>query len=80
MSVEALAMAGSNYMESGIIFEKLELFYTWENPPSYLVAEIQSNVAGKIQENEEMVKARTKEWAKAVASMNRSSHLGFGNL
>lgn len=83
MSVEALAMAGVSYMESGIIFEKLEVCYT---TPPYLVVvaeEIQScrlKIGAHRKQNEEMMKANIKEWAKAVASAQGSIGVRVGNL
>ncbi|KAK4394149.1 hypothetical protein Sango_1885700 [Sesamum angolense] len=82
MSIEALAMAGVNWMEIGITLEKLELGFFYD-PPSYLstVAEeiIDQNVSCRVKyddadhdsvlQNEEMIKEKIKEWAKAVASL-----------
>lgn len=79
MSVEALAMAGVSYMESGIIFEKLEVCYT---TPPYLVvvAEEKLKISAHRKQNEEMMKANIKEWAKAVASAQGSISVRVGNL
>ncbi|KAL0290068.1 UNVERIFIED_CONTAM: hypothetical protein Sangu_2589100 [Sesamum angustifolium] len=82
MSIEALAMAGVNCMEIGITLEKLELGFFYD-PPSYLtVAEenIDQNMSCRVKDdddadhdsvlqNEEMIKVKIMEWAKAVASV-----------
>ncbi|KAL0350064.1 UNVERIFIED_CONTAM: hypothetical protein Sradi_4155600 [Sesamum radiatum] len=81
MSIEALAMAGVNCMEIGITLEKLELGF-FHDPPSYLtVAEenIDQNMSCRVKDddhdhesllqNEEMIKVKIMEWAKAVASV-----------
>ncbi|KAL2241005.1 UNVERIFIED_CONTAM: hypothetical protein Sindi_0741700 [Sesamum indicum] len=81
MSIEALAMAGVNCMEISISLEKLELGFFYD-PPSYLtVAEenIDQNRSCRVEDddadhhsvlqNEEKIKVKIMEWAKAVASV-----------
>ncbi|KAL0449282.1 UNVERIFIED_CONTAM: hypothetical protein Slati_1484600 [Sesamum latifolium] len=83
MSIEALAMAGVNYTEIGITLEKLELGFFYDPPPSYLTAaeeNVDQNIMScrvkdddadhdSVLQNEEKIKERIKEWAKAVASL-----------
>ena len=75
MSIEALAMAGADYMECDINIEALERCGS-EQPPPYLLADqqylsIEVHRKGddkKSVDNGEVVKAKMREWAKAVAS------------
>ena len=77
MSIEALAMAGADYMECGIDLHDWE---TNQPPPPYLLAEKMSCSEAvrkycnddEVKANEEKVKAKMREWAKAVAAMNRT--------
>lgn len=77
MSIEALAMAGADYMECGIDLQ------VWEtagstHPPLYLLVEKNPGTEGskqshdKLKANEERLKAMMLEWAKAVAAMNKA--------
>ena len=86
MSIEALAMAGADYMECGIDLQGWETGGSTQPPPYLLVENIPGPEAGtkcnddKQKANEERVKAQMREWAKAVAAMNRSlMQLEFGN-
>ncbi|KAL2955239.1 hypothetical protein AAZX31_18G016100 [Glycine max] len=66
MSIEAMAMAGMDYKECAITLEEC---YPQQQPPMYLVAEPNNelvNVAAV-----EMMKAKIREWAKAVASTSK---------
>jgi hypothetical protein len=76
MSIEALAMAGMDYRESGIKLEEREKSGL-EQPPLHLVAEQNSCVEDEkmgggdviFEANGEWTKARMREWAKAVAAL-----------
>ncbi len=76
MSIEALAMAGMDYRESGIKLEEWEKSGL-EQPPLHLVAEKNSCVEDEkmgggdviFEANGEWTKARMREWAKAVAAL-----------
>lgn len=76
MSIEALAMAGADYVEHGIDLQDWET--TGGPPPHLLVEKISSSEAGKgkyddkKKMNEERVKAWIQEWAKAVAAKSRA--------
>ena len=78
MSIEAFAMAGADYMECGIDLQGWETGGSTQPPPYLLVENIPGTEAGtkcnddKQKANEERVKAKMREWAKAVAAMNRS--------
>ena len=78
MSIEALAMAGADYMECGIDLLGWETGDSTQAPPYLLVEKIPGTEAGtncnddKQKANEERAKAKMREWAKAVAAMNRS--------
>ena len=78
MSIEALAMAGADYMECGIDLLGWETGGSTQAPPYLLVEKIPGIEAGtncnddKQKANEERAKAKMREWAKAVAAMNRS--------
>jgi len=63
MSIEAMAMAGMDYKECAISLEKWNPLCP-QQPPLYLVAEHEELV----NLNTEMMKAKIREWAKAVAS------------
>ncbi|KAK7311123.1 hypothetical protein RJT34_09045 [Clitoria ternatea] len=65
MSIDAMAMAGMDYKESGISLEEWDPRYP-QQPPLYLVAE---NVDAK------WVKSKIREWAKAVASTTKQHHV-----
>ncbi|KAA8546801.1 hypothetical protein F0562_003230 [Nyssa sinensis] len=70
MSIEALAMAGVDYMECGIDVEAWESRGGLDQPPPHLLAEVEKKGADKIMVvNSELVKAKLLEWAKAVASI-----------
>ena len=86
MSIEALAMAGADYMECGIDLQGWETGGSTQPPPYLLVENIPGTEAGtkcngdKQKANEERVKAKMREWAKAVAAMNKSlMQSEFGN-
>ncbi|CAJ1855525.1 unnamed protein product [Sphenostylis stenocarpa] len=66
MSIEAMAMAGVDYKECAITLEKWNPLCP-QQPPLYLVAEHEElvNLAA------ERMKAKIREWAKAVASTSK---------
>ncbi len=76
MSIEALAMAGMDYRESGIKLEEWEKSGL-EQPPLHLVAGQNSCVEDEkmgggdviFEAKGEWTKARMREWAKAVAAL-----------
>lgn len=86
MSIEALAMAGMDYAESGIRIEEWEDEGVEEKPPLYLIADHHHHHhLCSIEEDQEdkrkreinymankKLKARMRKWAKAVASMNNN--------
>ncbi|KMT08776.1 hypothetical protein BVRB_6g135000 [Beta vulgaris subsp. vulgaris] len=76
MSIDALAMAGVDYKESGISFKEIE-FRDMESTPQYLLAENESgdkmtenkfNVATKLVPEKLRLNAKIQYWKKAVAS------------
>ncbi|KAJ7976124.1 hypothetical protein O6P43_005943 [Quillaja saponaria] len=79
MSIEALAMAGIDYRECGINLDEWE---SQEQPPPYLLddqQDLSSTELDKKKKNnnkrllaneDEWMKAKMREWAKAVASKN----------
>ena len=73
MSIEALAMAGVDYMKCDIDVEKWERCGE-KQPPSHLLAE--GNVPSNeiFMEKDKLIRARIQEWAKAVASMKTTTH------
>ena len=81
MSIEALAMAGVDYTESGLRLEEwAEKSSGLEQPPLHLLAEQNScigveKMGGVVMfvANGEWTKARMREWAKAVAAINEGS-------
>ena len=86
MSIEAVAMAGADYMECGIDLQGWETGGSTQPPPYLLVENIPGTEAGtkcsddKQKANEERVKAKMREWAKAIAATNRSlMQSEFGN-
>ncbi|KAK7306026.1 hypothetical protein VNO77_43940 [Canavalia gladiata] len=70
MSIEAMAMAGMDYKESAINLEQWDPRYP-EKPPLYLLVESNElvNVDAKL------MKAKIREWAKAVASSSKQEHI-----
>ncbi|XAR73405.1 hypothetical protein NMG60_11007366 [Bertholletia excelsa] len=81
MSIEALAMTGVDYMESGIDFETWECGGVVGKPPPYLLAEkdpanegVEKGGEGELVVSKcELVKLRIQEWAKTVASVVTAS-------
>ncbi|GKV23428.1 hypothetical protein SLEP1_g33161 [Rubroshorea leprosula] len=78
MSIEALAMAGADYIECGIDVELWENGGKEEQPPVYLLADkisgsVEVERKGRSDEKERMVKAKMLQWAKLVASMNETA-------
>ncbi|KAE7998062.1 hypothetical protein FH972_002640 [Carpinus fangiana] len=77
MSIEALAMAGVDYTESGLRLEEWpEKRSGLEQPPLHLLAEQNSctgveKMGGDVilVANREWTKARMREWARAVAAL-----------
>ncbi|KAE7998063.1 hypothetical protein FH972_002641 [Carpinus fangiana] len=77
MSIEALAMAGVDYTESGLWFEEWpEKSSGLEQRPLHLLAEQNSCIEDEkmggdvmLLANREWTKARIREWAKAVAAL-----------
>ena len=77
MSIEALAMAGVDYTESGLRFEEWpEKSSGLEQPPLHLLAEQNSCIEAEkmgggvmLAANREWTEARMREWAKAVAAL-----------
>lgn len=81
MSIEALAMAGIDYRECSIKLEEWERGGFYQQPPPHLLAE-QNNFGIEVEKvgvdadissvaNGECMKARIREWAKAVAAVNQ---------
>ena len=82
MSIEALAMAGADCMECGIDLEVWEAGGSTQPPPHLLEEKILSSTEvgrqsynDKKKMNEERVKAKIRQWAKAVVAMNRTALL-----
>ena len=77
MSIEALAMAGADYMECGIDLQVWETAGSTHPPPHLLVENVPGTEAGtkcndELKANEERAKAKMREWAKGVAAMYRT--------
>jgi hypothetical protein len=76
MSIEALAMAGIDYTECNIKLEEWEKKVGFENPAPHLLAdqsfsiEVEKMGADVLVAHGEWMKARMREWAKAVAATN----------
>lgn len=74
MSIEALAMAGTDYKECGIDFEVWEQAGL-EQPPPHLLDEQNSFIEAKKKHADidgERLKASLRQWAKAIALMNEN--------
>ncbi|KAJ0018347.1 hypothetical protein Pint_12245 [Pistacia integerrima] len=77
MSIEALAMAGVDYAECGIYVEAWE-HGGLEQIPAYLLAEQRLSTKNEQKRsevlvvNEQWLKEKMLEWAKAVASVNQT--------
>jgi hypothetical protein len=78
MSIEALAMAGIDYTECDIKLEEWEKV-GFEKPAPHLLADQNFSIeaekmgAGFLVARGEWMKARMREWAKAVAAKNENS-------
>ncbi|BFG35487.1 hypothetical protein CerSpe_217610 [Prunus speciosa] len=77
MSIEALAMAGADYMEFGINFEEWEQKDSLKDPPPYMLADEQSSDVDQLLKTKgaaddilafdnDYTKRKLLEWAKSM--------------